>query len=63
MTVHDIALEPIGRGLNGIHFVLQPPEVGRENGGGNENVSHYRRLCLKFRKLKAESYQLSGFSF
>jgi hypothetical protein len=41
MSVHDVAMDPIGPGLlNPVHFIGQSGKIGGKNGGGDQNASH-----------------------
>src|SRR6266436_733345 len=41
MSVHDVAMNPIGPGLfNPAHFIGQSGKIGGENGGSDQNASH-----------------------
>jgi hypothetical protein len=42
-TVHHIDVNPVRAGLlGGAHLFRQPPEIGRENRGGNHKTAHDR---------------------
>ena len=41
MSVHDVAMNPIGPGLlNAAHFIAQSGKIGGQDGGGDQNASH-----------------------
>src|SRR5437763_15429294 len=41
MSVHDVAMNPIGPGLlNPVHFIGQSGNIGGQDGGGDQNASH-----------------------
>jgi hypothetical protein len=41
MSVHDVAMNPIGPGLlNPVHFIGQSGKIGGQDGGGDQNASH-----------------------